>query len=36
MKWFKIAVKPLLEKIKKTDFRLSDDIERQALKEARE
>jgi predicted nucleic acid-binding protein len=30
------SVKPLFEKIKKTDFRLSLDIELQALKEAKE
>jgi predicted nucleic acid-binding protein len=30
------SIKPLLEKIKKTDFRLSLDIELQALKEANE
>ena len=30
------SVKPLLEKIKQTDFRLSDEIELQALKEADE
>ncbi len=30
------SIKPLLEKIKRTDFRLSDDIELQALKEADE
>ncbi len=30
------AIKPLLEKIKQTDFRLSADIELQALKEANE
>ncbi len=30
------SIKPILEKIKQTDFRLSDDIELQALKEARE
>ena len=30
------SVKPLLEKIKQTDFRLSAEIELQALKEANE
>ncbi len=30
------SVKPLLEKIKRTDFRLSAEIETQALKEADE
>jgi predicted nucleic acid-binding protein len=30
------SIKPFLEKIKKTDFRLSIDIEHQALKEANE
>jgi predicted nucleic acid-binding protein len=30
------SIKPLLEKIKQTDFRLSAEIELQALKEARE
>ena len=30
------SIKPLLEKIKSTDFRLSDDIEQQALKAANE
>jgi len=30
------SIKPLLEKIKRTDFRLSDEIETQALKEAGE
>ncbi len=30
------SIKPLLEKIKQTDFRLSADIELQALKEANE
>ncbi len=30
------SIKPVLEKIKQTDFRLSADIELQALKEARE
>jgi predicted nucleic acid-binding protein len=30
------SIKPLLEKIKQTDFRLSTDIELQALKEANE
>lgn len=30
------SIKPLLAKIRKTDFRLSDEIERQALKEAGE
>lgn len=30
------SVKPLLEKIKQTDFRLSAEIEAQALKEANE
>jgi len=30
------SIKPLLEKIKKTDFRLSADIELQALKESKE
>jgi predicted nucleic acid-binding protein len=30
------SIKPLLEKIKQTDFRLSADIELQALKEAKE
>ena len=30
------SIKPLLEKIKRTDFRLSDEIETQALKEASE
>lgn len=30
------SIKPLLEKIKQTDFRLSAEIERQALKEAGE
>lgn len=30
------SIKPLLEKIKQTDFRLSVDIELQALKEAKE
>lgn len=30
------SIKPILEKIKKTDFRLSDDLELQALREARE
>ena len=30
------SVKPLLEKIKRTDFRLSTEIETQALKEADE
>ena len=31
-----LSIKPLLEKIKKTDFRLSAEIELQALKEAKE
>lgn len=30
------SIKPLLEKIKRTDFRLSADLELQALKEAKE
>jgi predicted nucleic acid-binding protein len=30
------SIKPILEKIKQTDFRLSADIESQALKEANE
>jgi predicted nucleic acid-binding protein len=30
------SIKPLLEKIKQTDFRLSDEIETQAMKEAGE
>ena len=30
------SIKPLLEKIKQTNFRLSEDIELQALKEANE
>ncbi len=30
------SIKPILEKIKQTDFRLSADIELQALKEANE
>ena len=30
------SIKPILEKIKQTNFRLSADIERQALIEARE
>ena len=30
------SIKPILEKIKQTDFRLSADIELQALKEAKE
>jgi predicted nucleic acid-binding protein len=30
------SIRPLLEKIKQTDFRLSNDIELQALKEAKE
>jgi predicted nucleic acid-binding protein len=30
------SIKPILEKIKHTDFRLSDEIETQALKEAKE
>ena len=30
------SIKPYLEKIRKTDFRLSDEIEKQALKEAGE
>jgi predicted nucleic acid-binding protein len=30
------SVKPLLEKIKQTDFRMSAEIEAQALKEANE
>lgn len=30
------SIKPLLERIKQTDFRLSADIELQALKEAKE
>ena len=30
------SIKPLLVKIKQTDFRLTDDIEQQALKEAGE
>ena len=30
------SVKPLLEKIKETDFRISEDIEFQAIKEAKE
>ena len=31
-----LSIKPLLEKIKQTDFRLSAEIELQALKEAKE
>jgi len=31
-----LSIKPILEKIKQTDFRLSADIELQALKEAKE
>lgn len=31
-----ISIKPLLDKIKQTDFRITDDIERQALREAGE
>lgn len=31
-----LSIKPVLEKIKHTDFRLSDEIETQALKEAGE
>lgn len=30
------SIKPLLEKIKETDFRLSMEVEIQALKEAKE
>ena len=30
------SIKPILQKIKETDFRLSEDIELQALKEAKE
>lgn len=30
------SIKPILEKIKNTDFRLSEELEKQALKEARE
>lgn len=30
------SIKPMLEKIKQTDFRLSDDLELQALREANE
>ena len=30
------SIKPLLEKIRKTNFRVSEEIEKQALKEAKE